>query len=429
MNYAQTLEYLFSQLPMFQRVGEIAMKKGLGNIIALCQHLQNPQTAYPTVHIAGTNGKGSTTHLIAAILQASGLRVGVYVSPHYRDFRERIKINGAYISEQEVVDFVAQHRSFFEGVEPSFFEITVAMAFDHFRRHKVDVAVIETGLGGRLDSTNIISPLLSVITNIDYDHQNLLGNTLPEIATEKAGIIKPNTPVIIGEEAAETRPVFEAKAQAENAAISFASRAWRALPVERELRRTWYDVYCNNTLLYERLELGLSGSYQQQNLVTVLAAVTELQRLYFPQITEEHLRQGCAQVKTLTNFIGRWEIMGEKPLVIADSAHNPHGFRYVMEQLNSIPHRQLHFVLGVVKDKDLATLFELLPRNAIYYFCAPDIPRALPTDVLAEKAQENGFAGKAYPSVKQAFLAACNAADADDLVYIGGSIFVLGEVI
>lgn len=430
MDYQTTLDYLFQQLPMFQRIGEAAIKKGLGNIIALCDHLKQPQNSYPCIHIAGTNGKGSTTHLIAAILQSAGYRVGVYVSPHYRDFRERIKINGEYISESEVVDFVAQHRTFFEQLQPSFFEITVAMAFDHFRRHAVDVAVIETGLGGRLDSTNIIHPILSVITNIDYDHQALLGNTLPEIAFEKAGIIKNNTPVVMGEEAEETREVFIRKAAQEQAPLQFASRLLRAEVVERTPFKAVYTIYNNkNECVYDRLELGLTGSYQEKNLITTLAAIHQLQQKNYPQLNEAHIRQGCREVRQLANIIGRWEVLHERPLTIADSAHNPHGFGYVVEDLKRLPHRQLRMVLGVVKDKDVDTLFSLLPADALYYCCAPNIPRALDVDSLYQKAVARGLQASAHASVRAALDAALREAAEDDLIYVGGSIFVLGEVI
>lgn len=431
MNYGETLDYLFSQLPMYQRIGEPALKKGLGNIQALCSALGQPQNAYPCIHIAGTNGKGSVTHLIAAVLQASGLSVGVYVSPHYKDFRERIKINGVYISETEVVDFVRLHRPEFERIQPSFFEMTVAMAFEHFSRHRVDVAVIETGLGGRLDSTNIITPLLSVITNIDYDHMALLGNTLPEIAFEKAGIIKPGVPVVVGEEREATRAVFEGKAAQEGSELVFASGRLRARLLERNLYGARYAVYeiADDTLLYDDLELGLAGGYQQANLLTTLQALHVLRDRHYPGLNEQHLRTGLREVKRLTAMMGRWEVLQEKPLVIADSAHNPHGFKSVLVDLAALPHRQLHLVLGVVRDKDTAALFELLPKDALYYCCAPNIPRALPAEDLQAAALSKGFQARSFSSVRAALQAAIDAARDEDLIYVGGSIFVLGEVL
>ncbi|BDS13428.1 bifunctional folylpolyglutamate synthase/dihydrofolate synthase [Aureispira anguillae] len=429
MNYQATIQYLFRQLPMFQRVGKQAFKKDLGNIIALCDHLGQPQQNFKSVHIAGTNGKGSTAHILAAILQTAGYKVGLYTSPHYRDFRERIKINGTYITEQAVVDFVADNKSYFEALKPSFFEMTVAMAFNYFSQEKVDIAIIETGLGGRLDSTNIIQPLLSIITNIGMDHEAMLGNTLPLIATEKAGIIKPNTPVLIGETNSETAPVFLQKAKQENSPITFVDQVIKAELVALNQQKATYAISsASYKLNIEQLHLDLTGNYQQHNLKNALLASQFLANHQF-NISPEHIQKACANVQGISKILGRWQVLSQAPLTICDSGHNEHGLKYIAQALNDLKKQQIHFVFGTVNDKDLEKVFPLLPQQAIYYFCKANVPRGLDAQKLQQSAKKYGLAGDHYPSVAEAFAHAQKQAKAEDCVFIGGSIFVVAEVV
>ena len=428
-SYEATLRYLYNQLPMFQRVGKRAFKGKLTNTRALCAALGDPQQQFKSVHIAGTNGKGSTTHLLAGLYQTAGYRVGVYTSPHYRDFRERIKINGQYISEQEVVDFVEQYRPLFEEIQPSFFEMTVAMAFDHFRRHAVDLAVVETGLGGRLDSTNVLLPLLSVITNIGYDHQAQLGDTLEAIAGEKAGIIKPQTPVVIGETHPETQAVFMAKAQANEAELVFADQVLTVTHQSTTLRGATYQVQSSvYPLQLDQLELGLAGPHQQQNLCTALAS-TQLLKAQGFDLTEDQIRTALRDVAQRTGMMGRWQILAEAPLTIADSSHNQPGWEHTVQALAQYPVQQWHVVLGTVRNKDINYLWNLLPPEALYYFCKADLPRGLPAEELLAQAQAAGYQGQAYSSVSAAYQAAQHAAQPEDGIFIGGSIFVVAEII
>jgi dihydrofolate synthase / folylpolyglutamate synthase len=445
MTYLETLNYLYQSLPMFTRIGSAAFKKDLTNTLALVDALDNPHLKFPQIHIAGTNGKGSTAHMTAVILQSMGLKVGLYVSPHYRDFRERIKINGEYISKKAVVRFVERNRTHFERIQPSFFEMTVAMAFDHFATEGVDIAVIEVGLGGRFDSTNIISPLLSVITNISFDHTDMLGNTLPLIAFEKAGIIKTNTPVVIGEEHAETKPVFEQKAIEMNAPISFASQIFDVKPIHQDFDYTIFQVFKHGKLVYDALKVNVGGDYQAKNVATVLQIFEELKKIPFgvktsagfktlPTLASEDkidqaVQDGLLNLTSLTKFIGRWQVIGREPTILCDSAHNEGGLTLAMNQLNSLTFNKLHVVLGVVKDKDISKMLNLLPLHATYYFAKADIPRGLDADILRGFAETTGRFGKAYKSVRQALAAAKKSAKKDDLIYVGGSIFVLAEVI
>ena len=428
--YQETLDYLYNQLPMFQRIGEKALKNKLDNILELCQILGSPYEQYPTIHVAGTNGKGSTTHLLAALFQVKGLKVGVYTSPHYKDFRERIKINGEYISEAEVVDFVDKYKGDFDRIQPSFFEITVAMAFEHFARHKVDIAIIETGLGGRLDSTNIITPILSVITNIGYDHQAILGDTLPQIASEKAGIIKQNVPVVIGETHDETQRVFIDKALEMNAPISFADSFYTAVPLDNNGIKSYFEIreLGHHSLIFNQLELDLAGNYQAKNLVTVIHAAEILQSLGWT-FTDSDIIEAMANVSSLTNMIGRWQTINTMPLTITDAAHNEDGIRQVVEQLKQLKYEYLHIVLGMVKDKDQTKILQLLPQNALYYFCKPDVPRGLDAAVLAQKAAALGLKGEVYSSVGEALRSATEDASSEDLIFVGGSSFVVAEVV
>jgi dihydrofolate synthase/folylpolyglutamate synthase len=430
MDYAQTLEYLYDQLPMFTRVGSSAFKANLTNTIALCAKLDNPQHKFKSIHVGGTNGKGSTSHMLAAILQTAGYKTGLYTSPHLKDFRERIRINGQMISEQSVVDFVQEHLTDFEEIQPSFFEMTVGLAFDIFAKEKVDIAVIEVGLGGRLDSTNVITPLLSVITNIGWDHMNMLGDTLQLIAGEKAGIIKPNIPVIIGEYQEEVGEVFIAKANEENAPLMFASEEFKVESLKQKVsdNNLELNITHNPQHATHNFQLDLTGSYQTKNVKTVLAAVDELRAQGFI-ITDDHIADALKQVKTLTGLRGRWDTLSINPHVICDTGHNPEGIAEVMKNIAATPYDQLHFVIGMVNDKDHSKVLNMLPKDAIYYFCKPDIPRGLDAESLKQKAEDFGLYGLAYADVATAFAAAKQAGQPNDLVFVGGSTFVVAEVI
>ncbi len=425
--YPETLAFLFEQLPMFQRVGPMAFKKDLTNIRALCEALGQPHERLRAIHIAGTNGKGSTAHMLASVLQAAGLKVGLYTSPHYRDFRERIKINGELMPEEAVVDFVEQYETLFQTIKPSFFEITVAMAFDYFAKEQVDWAVVEVGMGGRLDSTNILMPELCVITNISYDHMQFLGETLPEIAGEKAGIIKPGIPVVISETQEETQEVFLKKAAEESAPIIFADQHYEARLVQSGFEVSHYDIYKKGTLHLEQLELNAYGDYQRKNLQAVLQAIESLHPKQ--PVSETNLRTGLRELRTSTRFIGRWQVLGKAPLILCDSAHNEAGISLAMQELNRLSFERLHIVYGMVSDKDPEKVLRLLPREATYYFARPDIPRGLEAEKLAQAAQRLSLKGLVYPSVNEALEAARNEAGADDLIYVGGSIFVVAEVV
>lgn len=427
--YQETLQYLYEQLPMFQRIGPAAFKKDLSNTYALLEALGNPHDSFRSIHIAGTNGKGSTAHMLSAVLQAQGYKTGLYVSPHYRDFRERIKIDGRYITKSAVVTFVENHRKLIETVRPSFFEITVAMAFAYFQEQKVDVAVIEVGLGGRLDSTNVITPLLSVITNISLDHQQFLGDTLPEIAGEKAGIIKAGIPVVIGETQPETSPVFLHKAAASAAPISFADQIWNVQPTETELSHTIYRVTQHDDTVFNALRVNLLGDYQYRNIQTVLQALTVLQNENLLTISREAIEKGLEELRSLTNFIGRWQIIGRQPTVLIDSAHNEGGLQPVLAQLTSLTYRQLHIVLGTVADKEVEKVLGFFPKEARYYFAKADVPRGLDAHELQRKAAAFGLQGRAYSTVRNALRAAKRQAAPDDLIFVGGSIFVVAEVV
>lgn len=406
MNYSETLDWMFGQLPMYQKQGASAYKEDLTNTILLANHLNNPEKEIKTIHVAGTNGKGSTSHFLASILQEAGYKTGLYTSPHLKDFRERIKINGEDISENFVVDFIASNKSFFEENQLSFFEMTVGLAFDYFRQENVDIAIIEVGLGGRLDSTNIISPLLSVITNIGLDHIQFLGNTIEKIASEKAGIVKPKTPVVIGEYTSETKPVFENKANDMQSEIFFASE-----------------------LIQETYPSVLLGDYQIQNKKTVLQAIRVLQSQNEFQISEENIKDGFWNVVKNTGLQGRWQQLGTHPKIICDTAHNKHGLEIVMKQLQREEFDVLHFVLGVVNDKDLDDVLPLFPKNAKYYFCKPNIPRGLEASILAETATSFRLNGKVFNSVTEAYEEAKKNASENDFIYIGGSTFVVAEIL
>jgi len=404
MNYSQTLDWMFAQLPMYQKIGTAAHTKDLKNTIVLLNYLDNPETKFKSIHIGGTNGKGSTSSLIASVLQEAGYKVGLYTSPHLKDFRERIRINGEMISEDEVTKFITQNRCFFEENNLSFFEMTVGLAFKYFADQQVDIALIEVGLGGRLDSTNVINPLLSVITNIGWDHMNMLGNTLSEIACEKAGIIKANTPVVIGEYTDETQSIFIDKANLMTAPIWFAS-----------------------DLIHENLVSVLQGDYQKMNKKTALTALNAL-KAYF-SFQREHIIAGFLNVSQNTNFAGRWQILGQNPLIVADTAHNKDGLEIVMKQVSRQTFNTLHFVFGVVNDKDLDKIIHLLPKSAQYYIAKPNVPRGLDVDLLADVLFKNDFSFTSYLSISDAFNQAKINAGSGDMIYIGGSTFVVAEVL
>jgi len=431
MNYQQTLEYLFSQLPMFQRIGSAAYKADLDNTIAICKLLGNPENKFKSIHVAGTNGKGSTSHMLASILQAAGLKVGLYTSPHLKDFRERIKIDNAFISEEHIVDFVEKYKDEFEKIQPSFFEMTVGLAFDYFANQKVDIAVIEVGLGGRLDSTNVITPQVSVITNISLDHTALLGKTIGKIAEEKAGIIKAGVPVIIGESEDHSKPVFEKKAKEQNTSIVFADEIYKPVNVRHSKNEKLFlklDVEKNGEPAYKNLESELLGLYQQKNIATVLCVTDVLNKNGY-KLSEENIREGIKNAISNTGLLGRWQILSEQPLVIADIAHNEAGIEAVLNQIKHTPHEHLHFVLGMVSDKDISKILYMLPKTAKYYFCKADIPRALPAFELSLEAKKVGLNGDVYACVQDAFIAAKQNASATDLVFIGGSTFTVAEVL
>jgi dihydrofolate synthase/folylpolyglutamate synthase len=428
MDYPQTLEYLFSKLPMYSRIGAAAYRNDLGNTIELSAHVGNPERKFKSVHIAGTNGKGSTSHMLAAIFQEAGYKTGLYTSPHLKDFRERIKINGEMIDEAFVVDFVQRIRPLSESIDPSFFEVTVVMAFDYFARQQVDIAIVEVGLGGRLDSTNIILPELSVITNIGYDHMNLLGDTLAKIAAEKAGIIKKGVPVIVGEHSPETAPVFGQKAKEEGASLQYADHERWVSDWKYQRHHLVAEVATTPVAAdKEYYTLDLAGIYQTKNLVTVLGAVHLLRGRGWklePAIVQKALRQ----VKKLTGLHGRWEIIHEHPDVILDVAHNEDGIRQLVRQIELTDHEELHIVLGMVSDKDISRALSLLPAQASYYFTRAQIPRALPEGLLAEQAHARGLRGLPYPTVMEALQAAKAHARDRDLIVVCGSVFVVAEV-
>lgn len=430
MNYQQALDYMYSQLPMFQRTGPAAYKPDLGNTIAICNLLKNPQNNFISIHVAGTNGKGSTSHMIASVLQEAGYKTGLYTSPHLKDFRERIKINGQMIPKHYVADFISNYHQNFDEIKPSFFEMTVGLAFDYFANQKVDVAVIEVGLGGRLDSTNVITPILSVITNISFDHMNLLGDTLPKIASEKAGIIKHGIPVVIGETDNQTQEVFIQKAKHEESEIYFADKNFSIKNCsEYNPLQNYFtaDVYKGNNLIYPKIQCGLNGEYQYKNVLTVLQSLELLKEKF--NLSEQHIRNGILNVVKNTGLLGRWQVLNISPLAICDTGHNEAGINYVLNQIKKIPFKKLHFVIGVVNDKEVDKILEMLPKNAYYYYCKANIPRALSANELYDKAILSGLNGNVYQSVNEAYKAALNKAEENDLVFVGGSTFVVAEVV
>ena len=419
MNYKETVEYLFNSTPVFEHVGASAYKEGLSNTLALDEHLGHPHKNFKTIHVAGTNGKGSCSHTLAAILQSMGIKVGLYTSPHIVDFRERIRVNGECLSEQYVVDFVEQHRSFFEPLHPSFFELTTAMAFRYFADQKVDIAVIEVGLGGRLDCTNIITPELSIITNISLDHTQFLGNTLAKIAGEKAGIIKEGVKVVIGEDVEETRPVFEAKAKEKNAPIVFAQDNPEVLCSEActEGGRNY------ETLNFGMIHGDLSGDYQERNMNTCLTACKVL------GLKKENVIEAVAHVAERTGLVGRWMKINESPLAVCDTGHNVGGWKYLAPQIKAQKCEHLRIVFGMVDDKDIDSVMEMLPKNAIYYWTQATSHRAIPKEIVADKGRTHQLEGNIYNSVKEAYREALKDASNDDFVFVGGSSYVVADLL
>jgi dihydrofolate synthase / folylpolyglutamate synthase len=422
MTYQQSIEYLYASLPMFQRIGTAAYKENLDNTIALCKAIGNPERKFKAIHIAGTNGKGSSSHMLAAILQSAGYKTGLYTSPHLKEFTERIKIDGIEIDQDFVCDFVERIKPSIELIQPSFFEMTVAMAFDYFSKSKVDIAAIEVGLGGRLDSTNVITPLVSLITNISWDHKELLGDTLAKIAAEKAGIIKQNIPVVISEKQPEVQEVFSAKAQAEKAPISVAADSFRL-----EGNSSSVDVYEGDFLVHQNLIPQLKGSYQRKNILGVVAVCKELTSQGFV-IGNWSIKKGIENVVDLTGLKGRWQKINSVPLTICDTAHNEAGVKEVVSQISAQSFRKLHIVWGMVKDKEIHSILNLLPKDATYYFCQAKIPRAMEAHALAEKATSVGLVGVIIPNVNDAINQARMKAAPEDLIFVGGSTFVVAEI-
>lgn len=427
MTYGQTLDYLLTKLPLFSKIGAAAYKKDITNTVLLCEAAGNPQNKIKTVHVAGTNGKGSVSHMLAAIFQQCGYKTGLYTSPHLKDFRERIKVNGDFIEEGFVVSFVEKIKKVSEEIDPSFFELTVVMALEYFAEQETDIAIIETGLGGRLDSTNVITPVLSIITNIGYDHTNILGDTLEKIAFEKAGIIKPNVPVVIGESLLETKDIFLEKAKSTGSPIIFAQEKFSISNPVLKSKELEIEVQENNGVEKEKFTLDLNGIYQQKNLLTVLASVNELNRLGF-NLEKKNILAALSAVKKTTGLHGRWDIIHQHPMIALDVAHNEDGIKQLLHQVSLCSYKNLHIIFGIVKDKDADKILSLLPKKANYYFTKAQIPRALPEDELAAIASRYNLQGERFSEVNKALRTATDNASREDLIVICGSVFLVGEV-
>ncbi|MGM9511294.1 bifunctional folylpolyglutamate synthase/dihydrofolate synthase [Larkinella sp. GY13] len=425
MTYSEAIDYLYAQLPVFHRIGAKALKPGLDNILKLCEYLGNPQEKFRTIHVGGTNGKGSSSHLLAAVLQSAGYKTGLYTSPHLKSFTERIRIDGFPMPDAEVADFVETHKAFIEDLKPSFFEVTVGMAFDYFARQNVDLAVVEVGLGGRLDSTNIITPLVSLITNIGWDHSDILGETLQKIASEKAGIIKPGIPVVISERDPETQAVFADRAKACQSPLVFASDVYAVTDFGVREKGRLLSVTDQKGFI-AGLTVGLLGTYQLKNTAGVLATLDVLQNEF--ELSQSSVQNGFAKVVELTGLKGRWQVLQQNPTVICDTAHNEPGILNVLESLQTVSYQQLHLVVGFVRDKDLSKVIRLFPKGARYYFCQPHIPRALDVEFLAEAFRAEGFAGDVFPDVNQALEAAKSCAQPADCILVTGSTYVVAEL-
>lgn len=427
MTYPEAIDFLYTQLPMYQNVGKSAVKKDLKNITALTQVLDNPQHKFKSIHIAGTNGKGTTSHILSSLFQSEGLKVGLYTSPHYKDFRERIKINGRYISKKKVCDFISQIKPVLKTIQASFFEITVAMAFNYFAQETVDIAIVETGLGGRLDSTNIIRPELCVITNISFDHQSMLGNTLALIAQEKAGIIKSRIPVVIGEKQHGIQHVFTSKAKEMGAKLHYAESICSVDLESTTHVKSKYIISLKD--MTTTVNTDLVGPFQRYNLRTALSAYALYKQINHASLRQAQIRSALRSIKSLTKYMGRWHVKRSKPVTILDSGHNEGGIKYAMTVLKSIPQEKLHIILGFVKDKNWLDLLGLFPKGASFYFCKPNIRRGLEQEELRVKAASIGYVGKAYTTVRGAERAALRRAKKEDTIFIGGSTFVVAEAI
>ena len=429
INYNDTLKYLYDRLPMFQRVGASAYKEDLNNTIELMKALGNPEKQFRSIHIAGTNGKGSSSHFIASILRSQGLKVGLHTSPHLKDFRERIKINNEMCSQEYVVEFVERNKAIIEKIEPSFFELAVAMAFEYFAINKVDIAVVEVGMGGRLDSTNIINPLVGLITNISKDHTQFLGTTIESIATEKAGIIKKNCPIVISQTQAQAKETFIAKADAENSPIVFADQYLSANKTNQDTGSLTADIIQSNQIRFKDLQIPLAGDYQQKNILGAIAVIDALNKHHDFGISDATIREGIENLNNNFPLLGRWQRLCENPLTICDTGHNEDGLRFVLAQLAKQKYKTLRFVLGMVNDKDVDTVLSMLNKDAVYYLCKADIPRGLAVQVLAEKALKAGLTYKECDSVAQALKQAQSESEPGDLVFVGGSTFTVAEVV
>ena len=432
MNYQQTLDYLFSQLPMFHRIGPAAYKADLNNTIALANYLGNPQQKFKSIHIAGTNGKGSVAHMLASIMQQAGYKTGLCTSPHLKDLRERFRINGKMMPKDFITGFVNKHKPFFDTIRPSFFEMTIAMTFDFFAKEEVDIAIIETGLGGRLDSTNIITPELSVITNVSLDHTNLLGNSVEQIAAEKAGIIKPGVPVVVGSTSENVLKVIKDTATRRGSPVSRVTRKVKILHADTMTNNDISSIILQVEGMNKKLQIEspLTGTYQQENICTALATIDQINKQGIYSISDEQTTEGIRNVIKNTGIAGRWQTLSTQPLVICDTGHNPEGIRSVIENIINTPHDHLHFVLGMMNDKDINAILKLLPtESTTYYFCKPNVPRGLDASILMKHALNQGLEGKHYFSVKKALTAAKNAATKNDLVFAGGSTFVVAEIL
>jgi dihydrofolate synthase/folylpolyglutamate synthase len=425
MDYGQTIHYLYNKLPLYSSIGFKAYKADLNNTIALCEHLGNPQNKIKTIHVAGTNGKGSTSHMLAAVFQECGYKTGLYTSPHLKDFRERIKLNGEMIPEDFIIDFVDRIKTFSEEINPSFFELTFVMALEYFKQQRVDIAIIETGLGGRLDSTNIITPEIAVITNIGFDHMDILGDTIERIAVEKAGIIKQNIPVIIGEPTPKTKIIFQEKAKEKNAPIFFAEEKYTI--ISASVNETLQIAMIHNGNMQPKIySLDLTGLYQVKNLRTVLTTIDVLKIKY--SLKEENIINALGQVKNITGLHGRWEVIQRNPVVVLDVAHNVDGIQQLINQVKNTSYKKLHIVFGMVRDKEIEKVLELLPKDATYYFTKAQIPRALPEKDLLERVQKFDLKGSSYGEVNEALGAAMDKASKEDMIIVCGSVFVVGEV-
>lgn len=427
MNFTATLNYIYNRLPCYQRIGQAAYKENLDNTLALLEHLGNPHKKFRSIHIAGTNGKGSVSHMLASIFQEAGYTTGLYTSPHLIDFRERIQINGTYIPKKYVSSFISKNKDVIERIQPSFFEITVAMCFNYFAQQQVDIAIVETGLGGRLDSTNVIVPELSIITNISFDHMHLLGTTLEQIANEKAGIIKNNCPVVIGETQDEISHVFHNKAYTSKSSLYFADTYIKLLSESKQ----WHTHFCissHNTIQYKNLTSPLIGNYQQKNIVTVCAAI-ELIQQKFSKIKKIHISRGIQNTITNTHLLGRWQIIQQIPYIVCDTAHNVEGIRETMQHLQSLNIKDIHIILGVVNDKDVHSIINLLPKHATYYITKPSIDRAMPIHELSNIFKQYNIRHSCYKTVKTAYNQAIQKLTPSSILYIGGSTFVVADII